>query len=138
MPRISKLDSSSPRQSVRNSSQLRARRQRGGLAVLFGVLAALACAGCGVARPVSYPMPASHAARPAMPLSGKTSGRFQSRIVSWQELKSRNVVIQDLDYSCGAAALATLLQFYFGDNVSEVQLLDRILGKLSDESVKDR
>jgi predicted double-glycine peptidase len=58
--------------------------------------------------------------------------------VSWQELKSHNVVIQDLDYSCGAAALATLLQYYFRDDVSEEELLDHILGRMSAADVKDR
>lgn len=35
------------------------------------------------------------------------------------ELRHRNVVVQKYDLSCGAAALATVLNFQFGDPVSE-------------------
>ena len=35
------------------------------------------------------------------------------------ELRERDVVVQKFDLSCGAAALATILRYQFGDNVSE-------------------
>ena len=38
---------------------------------------------------------------------------------SWRELKDKNVVKQNRDYSCGAASLCTLLKYYWGDNVTE-------------------
>ena len=44
----------------------------------------------------------------------------QTRIVkSLLEMRQHQVVIQQFDLSCGAAALATLLKFQFGDNVTE-------------------
>ncbi len=42
---------------------------------------------------------------------------------SWKRLRDDRVVKQDLDYSCGAASLATLLNAHYGLNVSEEQLL---------------
>jgi uncharacterized protein len=42
---------------------------------------------------------------------------------TWKELRDQAVVKQELDYSCGSAALATLLQYYFGDQTSEEELL---------------
>ena len=59
-------------------------------------------------------------------------------IGSWRELRDRNVVRQQLDYSCGAAALATLIQYYFGDEVSEEAILADILGSMTAEEVLDR
>ncbi|MBA3612748.1 MAG: C39 family peptidase [Nitrospirales bacterium] len=40
-----------------------------------------------------------------------------------KELRDQAVVKQELDYSCGSAALATLLRYYFGDQTSEEELL---------------
>jgi uncharacterized protein len=41
-----------------------------------------------------------------------------------KELRDQYVVKQDSDYSCGAAALATLLTYYFGEESSEQQILE--------------
>jgi predicted double-glycine peptidase len=57
---------------------------------------------------------------------------------SWRDLRDQNVVLQRFDYSCGAAALATLLSYYFVDVVSEEAVLAGILGPMSDAEVKDR
>ena len=64
--------------------------------------------------------------------------RTDHSLFSWKELRDRNVIIQRFDYSCGSGALATLLQYYFGDNVSEEELLLSILGRMTEEEVKDR
>lgn len=69
---------------------------------------------------------------------GESTVPARQRIRSWTRIKEERVVIQKQDYSCGAAALATVLQQYFGDDVSEQDLLDQILGELSDEEVLDR
>jgi len=42
------------------------------------------------------------------------------------ELRDRAVVKQQLDYSCGAAALATLLRYYYGEDTSEQEILSRL------------
>ena len=54
------------------------------------------------------------------------------------ELRNLNVVQQKLDYSCGAAALATLMKNYFGEDTSEQELLDLLdirIKKLSKEEI---
>jgi predicted double-glycine peptidase len=43
-----------------------------------------------------------------------------------KELRDRNVVKQQLDYSCGAAALATLMRYYYGEDTSEQEILARL------------
>ncbi|MBA4262621.1 MAG: peptidase C39 [Comamonadaceae bacterium] len=42
---------------------------------------------------------------------------------SWKTLRDERIVKQDLDYSCGAASLATLLNSFYGQNLSEEALL---------------
>jgi len=44
-------------------------------------------------------------------------------IKSWKALRDERVVKQDLDYSCGAASLATLLNEHYGQTLSERELL---------------
>jgi len=45
------------------------------------------------------------------------------KVKSWKALRDERVVKQDLDYSCGAASLATVLNEYYGQAVTEEQLL---------------
>lgn len=42
---------------------------------------------------------------------------------SWKSLRDARVVKQDLDYSCGAASLATLLNEFYGLSLTEQQIL---------------
>lgn len=44
-------------------------------------------------------------------------------VKSWKALRDFRVVKQDLDYSCGAASLATLLNAHYGQAVKEGDLL---------------
>jgi predicted double-glycine peptidase len=55
-----------------------------------------------------------------------------------KELRDLYVVKQDRDYSCGAAALATLLQYYFRDATSEQELLTLLEGQLTDEEKRNK
>lgn len=43
---------------------------------------------------------------------------------SWKALRDQGIVKQDLDYSCGAASLATLLNRQYGMQVTEEAVLD--------------
>jgi len=73
----------------------------------------------------------------AMPIrTGPLQGL--STVRSWKELRDQNVVLQRFDYSCGAGALATLMRYYFGDNVSEEAILAGILIPMNENEVKDR
>jgi predicted double-glycine peptidase len=58
---------------------------------------------------------------------------------SFKELRERNIVMQKLDYSCGAAALATVFRYYWGADVTEetfLRLIPRL--KLNAEQIRDR
>ena len=57
---------------------------------------------------------------------------------TWKQIKQANIVMQKRDYSCGAAALATILVYYWGDNVTEEQILIVIANILTPEELKDR
>lgn len=57
---------------------------------------------------------------------------------SLKDLRDLHVVKQNFDYSCGAASLATLLRYYFGDPVPEQVLLLDMLQHLSDAERQDR
>lgn len=45
-------------------------------------------------------------------------------VKSWKDLRDANVVKQDLDYSCGAASVATIMNGFYGFDVTEAALLE--------------
>lgn len=49
-----------------------------------------------------------------------------------KEIRDQTVIKQDLDYSCGAAALATLMSYYFADPTTEKEILDLLDIALAD------
>ncbi|MGP4842680.1 C39 family peptidase [Marinobacter sp. 1Y8] len=53
--------------------------------------------------------------------------RNDVRIEPLVEQRYRNVVRQAYDYSCGAAALTTVLRFYLGRNLQERQVMEGLL-----------
>ena len=63
---------------------------------------------------------------------------FEKSTYSWKQLRRLNIVMQKRDYSCGAAAMATILQYYWGDRVTEDQILITIEKMLTAEEMKDR
>ncbi|MCD6259819.1 MAG: C39 family peptidase [Helicobacteraceae bacterium] len=48
-------------------------------------------------------------------------------IRSWIEFKNDKLTRQRYDYSCGSAALSTLLSYYYDANVSELMILESVL-----------
>lgn len=54
------------------------------------------------------------------------------------ELRNLHVVKQKLDYSCGAAALATLMINYFGEETSEKEILDLLDIRIKDLPKKEK
>lgn len=44
---------------------------------------------------------------------------YSVQVVSYRDIPFRTVVRQEYDYSCGSAALATLLRYHYGRNVAE-------------------
>jgi len=53
--------------------------------------------------------------------------RLHDSVEPLTELKYSNVVRQQYDYSCGSAALTTLLDFYLGRNFQERQVMEGLL-----------
>jgi predicted double-glycine peptidase len=52
-------------------------------------------------------------------ITGASTSFAEPPVRSMLEIRERSVVVQKFDLSCGAAALATLLNYQFGDHVSE-------------------
>ncbi|VAW85007.1 Bacteriocin resistance protein; peptidase C39 [hydrothermal vent metagenome] len=50
----------------------------------------------------------------------------QIPIKTWKDLRDEKIVKQDLDYSCGAASVATIMNGFYGLDVTEAELLDRM------------
>lgn len=83
------------------------------------------------------------AAPPAFSRNAEIQGvtgwlRTTQPIRTWKELRDRNVVLQNFDFSCGAGALATLMCYYFEDPVSEEEILMGILEPLTPVQIQDR
>jgi len=49
------------------------------------------------------------------------------KVKSWIEFKNHNLVRQHYDYSCGSASLATILHYFYDQNISEKIILKEIL-----------
>ncbi|MFZ5790970.1 MAG: C39 family peptidase [Pseudomonadota bacterium] len=67
-------------------------------------------------------------------LPGRTT--INVPVTSYFSLRFKQVVRQAYDVSCGAAALATLLTYYYGMNVSEKEIIERIFEKSTEEEKK--
>lgn len=52
---------------------------------------------------------------------------IKSPIKSWINLRDANLTKQRYDYSCGSASLSTILTYYYGENISEKDILDFLL-----------
>lgn len=62
----------------------------------------------------------------------------QVHVKTWKAYRDQHVVKQNRDYSCGAAAVATICRYYWGDNVSEAMVLRVIEDKLSQAELRER
>jgi len=65
-------------------------------------------------------------------------GRVTKQVKSFKALREEGVIRQQLDYSCGAAAMATLLSFFFQDQVAEPEVIGFIFihGQTPEEGLK--
>ena len=61
--------------------------------------------------------------------------RLEARVTSMRAMRDAGVVKQSRDYSCGSAALATLLTYGLNDPVAEEAILRTILTPLSPEEL---
>src|SRR5690349_14750074 len=56
--------------------------------------------------------------------------RVERPVRTMKDLRDTNVIKQAYDYSCGAAALATILRYGLNDNVTERQVLEQLFSLL--------
>lgn len=71
-------------------------------------------------------------------LAGAASADAREPVRSLLEIRQANVIVQQWDVSCGAAALATLLTYHHGDPVTEKAVAQALLGKTDPLRVKVR
>ena len=71
------------------------------------------------------------AADQVIPLPNNTN--IRAPVTSYVALRFKQVVKQAYDISCGAAALATLLRYYYGLDIDEKGVIERIFAKSTDE-----
>ena len=64
--------------------------------------------------------------------------RAHAPVTSFRAMRDANVVRQRFDYSCGAAALATILRYGFGEAVTERDILLELFALLPDEEEASR
>lgn len=63
---------------------------------------------------------------------------FTQQVESMQERKFRNLVRQHTDYSCGAAALATILRYAYNLEADEATVIEGMMGVSDPELVHQR
>jgi predicted double-glycine peptidase len=71
-------------------------------------------------------------------VAGAASAEGRGPVRSLLEIRQTNVIVQQWDISCGAAALATLLTYHHGEPVSEKAVAQAMLGKTDALRVKHR
>jgi len=54
-----------------------------------------------------------------MQVAPASGGAYQLNVVNWRDMPFQTVIRQAYDFSCGSAALATLLRFHYGQPVDE-------------------
>jgi uncharacterized protein len=62
--------------------------------------------------------------------------RVERPLLSLKDRRDANVIKQQFDYSCGAAALATILRYGFNDLVTERDVLAQLFGLLSGDELQ--
>lgn len=62
-----------------------------------------------------------------------SNSRINVPLQSMNDLRDKNLVKQRLDYSCGAAALATIMRYGFGDEITERDILGDLFDLLSED-----
>lgn len=76
------------------------------------------------------------AACPAAELSGIGGATYHVRVASLKEARYRSTVRQQYDYSCGSAAVATLLSYHFDHPVTEQLAFDQMYRSGDQERIR--
>jgi predicted double-glycine peptidase len=64
--------------------------------------------------------------------------QFSLKVPNYVAIRQRNIVMQQRDFSCGAACFATICRYYWGDNVTEDMVLTALDLLLTAEETEDR
>lgn len=72
---------------------------------------------------------AAPAGAAVLPTVREAGGTYGVRVLSYKEMPFRTVVHQERDFSCGSAALATLLRYHFGRPVDEAEIFQKMWEK---------
>jgi predicted double-glycine peptidase len=67
---------------------------------------------------------------------GEDPGPATVKVMSWRDIPFRTVVRQQYDYSCGSAALATLLTYSYGLKTSESDAFTAMYAKGDQEKIR--
>jgi len=65
----------------------------------------------------------------AMDLSAASAANYRVPISSLKEIRFKSTQRQQYDFSCGSAALATLLTYHYGHVVSEIDIFERMFAQ---------
>lgn len=57
------------------------------------------------------------------------AGSYSLNVMSWRDIPFRTVVRQQYDYSCGSAAVATLLRYHYGLEISESEVFQTMFDR---------
>ncbi|MBF0478025.1 MAG: C39 family peptidase [Candidatus Omnitrophica bacterium] len=64
--------------------------------------------------------------------------RFNKKLMPLREIKREHVVMQNFDFSCGAAGLSTLLNYYLGNPISESVIIKTLLKTVPLQKIRQR
>jgi predicted double-glycine peptidase len=73
-----------------------------------------------------------------IPIPNEQLHIYKKGVTTWVEMRDAHVVKQKFDYSCGSAALETLMKYYFEDDVPEKTIIDSAVADLKPVEVADR
>lgn len=71
-------------------------------------------------------------------VDGNQTLMLNTYMASTEALNKRHIVMQEYDYSCGSAALATLLNYHLGENFTERQVIMGLMRYGDPERIRQR
>jgi len=78
----------------------------------------------------------SQAGAAVMTIPSTSGGQFTVKVTSLKEMRFKTTIRQKYDFSCGSAALATLLTFHYEDPVGEVEIFKTMYDAGNQEKIK--
>src|SRR4030067_3094086 len=72
-------------------------------------------------------------------VNAAVGGYMSKSVTSMREMKFKNVVPQQHDFSCGAASMATILKYGYGvDEINEANIVKEMIEKGDPEKIKGK